>query len=58
VSESTELEFLRFFYAHVDNALGPASDDIYDMLKDQFVRSTGKDLPGGYGRSWDEEEFL
>jgi hypothetical protein len=29
-----ELEFLRFFYGEVDEALGPASDDIYEMIKE------------------------
>lgn len=52
--EQNELEFLRFFYKRVDNALGPASDDIYDMLKDYYVEDTKNPLPSGYERSWED----
>lgn len=54
-NQELELEFLRFFYANVDNALGPASDDIYDYLKQDFLRENpGKRLPSGYGTSWED----
>jgi hypothetical protein len=47
--EKLELEFLRFFYSDVDTALGPASDDIYESIKQDWKKQ-GNKLPKGYGR--------
>ena len=49
--EQAELEYLRYFYDEVESALGPASDEIYRNIAEQY----GKDLPKGYA-SWDEDE--
>lgn len=42
-----ELEFLRFFYDEVDGALGPASDDVYHIIKEDW-KSKGYPLPKEY----------
>ena len=42
-----ELEFLRFFYKEVEGALGPASDDIRQMIKDAW-EDLGNTLPQDY----------
>lgn len=44
-----ELEFLRFFYERARYAMGPADDDIYQSIKDEF-RDEYDYLPKGYGR--------
>lgn len=51
--EQNELEFLRYFYAHADEGMGPASDDIYDMIKQNW-RDDGHVIPVGYGRHNDD----
>jgi len=48
--KATELEWLEWFYANAD--FGPADGDVRQYLKDDFMESTGKELPEGYG---DEE---
>ena len=45
--EKAELEFLRFFYGAVESSLGPASDDVYHMIKEEYVKE-GNILPDGY----------
>lgn len=47
--QATELEFLQYFYDKVDNALGPASDEIYDSIKQDFIEDFNCTLPKGYG---------
>lgn len=42
-----ELAFLRFFYREVNGALGPASGDIYQMIKEAWV-DAGQILPEDY----------
>lgn len=54
-SESNELAFLRYFYDAVEDALGPASDDIYESIKDDWV-AVGEALPEGYERECDSLE--
>jgi hypothetical protein len=46
-NEKLELEFLRYFYSEVDNALGPASDDVYYMIKEEY-KNEGNTIPEGY----------
>ncbi len=46
-----ELEFLRYFYDAVDSALGPASSDIYDMIKTDF-----KDQHGYLPKDYEDED--
>jgi hypothetical protein len=43
-----EVEFLRYFYAKVYDSLGCAVDDVYVIIKENFVDEGGK-LPVGYG---------
>lgn len=42
-----ELQFLRYFYKEVNGALGPASGDIYRMIKEAWV-DAGQILPEDY----------
>lgn len=53
MNKADELEFLRWFYCNAD--FGPADSDVRDILKNQFKRQTGKELPDGYQD--EEEEF-
>ena len=41
-----EVEWLRWFYSNAD--FGPADGDVRQILKDQFMKETGKELPEGY----------
>jgi hypothetical protein len=43
---ATELEWLRWFYNNAD--FGPADDDVYEALKEAFMRQTGLKMPDGY----------
>ena len=45
--ERNELEFLRYFYENVEPVLGPASDDIYYDIKEEWV-ANGNTLPEKY----------
>jgi hypothetical protein len=44
--KATELEFLQWFYANCD--FGPADEDVRMILKEEFIRESGKSLPDGY----------
>lgn len=46
MERATEFEFLSFFYGEAD--FGPADGDVRNIIKEAFVRSTGKELPEGY----------
>lgn len=48
-NEQNELEFLRFFYEEVGSALGPADDDIYRSIIDQWAEE-GNKIPKKYER--------
>lgn len=48
IAEKEELKFLRFFYGQVDDFLGTASDDCYDLLNEQYKETTGREVPEGY----------
>ena len=52
--QATELEYLRYFYENVDSALGPASDEIYEIIGEDFEYNTGKKRPEGY--YYDDED--
>lgn len=43
---ATELEFLSWFYQNCD--FGPAHGDVMQILKQSFVKTTGRLLPEGY----------
>lgn len=53
--DRNELEFLRFFYEQVDSALGPASDDIYRSIADEWEEE-GNTLPKRYKRDDEEDD--
>lgn len=40
-----ELDFLRWFYVHVDDSMGPSSGDIYYNLREKYEEKTGKKAP-------------
>jgi hypothetical protein len=43
---ATELEYLTWFHLNVD--FGPASEDVEDQMKRDFIRKTGKNIPKGW----------
>lgn len=47
-ADDEELRFLRFFYRNVESALGPASDDIREMIREDFTDKTGVEVPPNY----------
>ena len=49
MTQATELEFLRYFYKAAGDAFGPADADVYDCIKQNFVKVSHKTLPEGYG---------
>lgn len=49
IEKLNELEFLRYFFGAVYPCLGPADSEIVDSIKQQFKKTTGKELPAGYG---------
>lgn len=54
--ERLELEYLRYFYAEVDDGLGPASGEIYQMIEEAYVKGGGE-LPDAYKpEDYDEDE--
>ncbi len=46
IAQERELEWLRFFYREVSDALGPADADIYQMIKEAYVDHGGILSPG------------
>jgi len=51
MEKATELEYLQWFYANAD--FGPADSDVRDIMNQEFVQDTEKELPEGYE---DEDE--
>ena len=47
-AEKAELEYLRYFFLEVDEYLGPAGDDCYFCISEEYKHSTGKEIPEGY----------
>ena len=45
---ATELEFLQYFYSAAGECFGPADQEIYDAIKENFVKWKKKGLPDGY----------
>jgi hypothetical protein len=43
---ATELEYLTWFHQNAD--FGPASSDVEDQMKEDFIRETGKNIPKGW----------
>jgi hypothetical protein len=53
---ATELEWLRWFAQHAD--FGPADGDIRQMMKEQFMEETAKNLPEGWNYRSDGETTM
>ena len=43
---ASEIEYLRWFRSWAD--FGPGTGDVLDHLAEDFISSTGKDLPEGW----------
>ena len=54
VERATELEYLKWFRWNAD--FGPATEDVIDILNEQFIKDTGKQLPVGWGEEDDVDE--
>ena len=52
MKKATELEFLEWFYFNCN--FGPAHEDVVCMMKEDFIKETGKELPDSYPLSEDE----
>ena len=50
---ATELEYLKWFRINAD--FGPADSDVKDMLNDEFIEETGKNIPVGWNFMSDGE---
>lgn len=50
---ATELEYLKWFRIHAD--FGPADGDVKEMLDQNFMTTTGKNLPEGWNVRQDGE---
>ena len=50
---ATELEFLKWFRRNAD--FGPADSDVKDMMTQDFMEETGKNLPEGWNYLSDGE---
>ena len=53
---ATELEYLTWFRCSVN--LGPAESDVIDMMNQDFMDETGKNLPEGWNLAEDGETTL
>jgi len=53
---ATEIEYLRWFIANTD--FGPAHSDVMDIMNQEFMRSTGMNLPLGYNISQNGETVI
>ena len=36
-ADQLELDYLRYFFDAVDSALGPASDDVYEIIAENYT---------------------
>jgi hypothetical protein len=53
---ATELEYLKWFRINAD--FGPASSDVIEELDQNFMESTGKNLPEGWNLAQDGKTCL
>ena len=53
---ATELDYFYWFITHAD--FGPAHGDVMDMLNEQFMDETGKNLPEGWNFAQDGERVI
>ena len=47
-----DLDFLRFFYDQAGDAFGPADEDVYQCINENYKLHTGKSVPADYAREW------
>ena len=50
---ASELEYLKWFRIHAD--FGPAESDVIDIMNENFMDETGKNLPEGWNYQQDGE---
>ena len=50
---ATEIEYLRWFRINAD--FGPADGDVKDILDNEFMDETGKNIPDGWNYMSDGE---
>ena len=50
---ATEIEYLRWFRINAD--FGPADSDVKDILNNEFMEETGKNIPEGWNYMSDGE---
>ncbi len=53
MERALECEYLTWFYQNAD--FGPADSDVRDIMKDEFMKQTGKNIPEGYNFYQDGE---
>jgi len=53
---ATELEYLKWFRLNAD--FGPADSDVKDIMNEDFMRQTGKNLPDGWNIAQDGETCI
>ena len=53
---ATELEYLTWFRCTAD--FGPSESDVIDMMNQNFMDETGKNLPEGWNLAVDGETTL
>lgn len=50
---ATELEYLKWFKQNAD--FGPADSDVHEIMDENFMNETGKNLPEGWNFMSDGE---
>jgi len=53
---ATELEYLRWFRCEAD--FGPADEDVKDIMNQNFMEETGKNIPEGWNMASDGETSM
>ena len=53
---ATELEYLTWFRVEAD--FGPAHSDVMEIINDEFMDKTGKNLPEGWNIGQDGETCI
>jgi len=53
---ATELEYLKWFRHNID--FGPAHEDVIEILNENFMEETGKNIPEGWNYASDGETII
>lgn len=56
MERATELEYLKWFFQEAD--FGPADSEVRDIMNEDFMNNTGKNLPEGYNFAEDGETII